>query len=68
MLILLMEEQIKKDFENKIVMVGYTDSAKGLYDLKLIDPNTPGVELHATAIQNLIDNKYMIVIFYFIHF
>lgn len=51
----------KSEFKNKIVLVGYTDSAKGLYDLRAtpIDPNTPGVELHATAIQNLIDNKFM---------
>lgn len=50
-----------KEFKDKIVLVGYTDSAKGLYDLRAtpIDPNTPGVELHATAIQNLIDNKFM---------
>jgi adenylate cyclase len=51
----------KKEFENKIVLIGYTDSAKGLYDLRAtpIDPNTPGVELHATAIQNLVDGKFM---------
>ncbi|MDN5304358.1 MAG: adenylate cyclase [Fusobacteriaceae bacterium] len=51
----------KKELENKIVLVGYTDSAKGLYDLRVtpLDPNTPGVELHATAIQNLIDYKFM---------
>lgn len=52
----------KKDIEGKIAVVGYTDTAKGLYDLRAtpIDPNTPGVELHATAIQNVIDEKYMV--------
>lgn len=25
-----------------------------------LDPNLPGVEIHATAIQNLIDNQFMI--------
>lgn len=51
----------KKQLNGKIVLIGYTDSAKGLYDLRStpLDPNTPGVELHATAIQNLIDKKYM---------
>jgi len=51
----------REELAGKIALVGYTDSAKGLYDLRAtpIDPNTPGVELHATAIQNLIDGKYM---------
>lgn len=50
------------DFKDKIALVGYTDSAKGLFDLRAtpLDPTTPGVELHATAIQNLIDDKFMI--------
>lgn len=52
----------RKDLNGKIAVVGYTDTAKGLYDLRAtpVDPNTPGVELHATAIQNVIDNKYMV--------
>ncbi|OQY09105.1 MAG: hypothetical protein B6I28_03625 [Fusobacteriia bacterium 4572_132] len=51
----------KEEVENKIVIVGYTDTAKGLYDLRPTpyDANMPGVEIHATAIQNLIDRKYM---------
>lgn len=50
------------EFKNKIALVGYTDSAKGLYDLRStpLDPNMAGVELHATAIQNLIDGKSMV--------
>lgn len=58
----IIEGKVKKEeLDGKIALVGYTDSAKGLYDLRAtpIDPNTPGVELHATAIQNLIDGKYM---------
>ena len=53
---------LKEELENKILLVGYTDTAKGLYDLRStpLDPNLPGVEIHATAIQNLIDNKFMI--------
>lgn len=58
----VLNDKISKDkFKDKIVLVGYTDSAKGLYDLRAtpLSPNLPGVELHATAIQNLIDNKFM---------
>jgi len=52
----------KEALKDKILLVGYTDTAKGLYDLRStpLDPNLPGVEIHATAIQNLIDNKFMI--------
>jgi|GEM_PF-118733 len=52
----------RKELDGKIALVGYTDTAKGLYDLRAtpLDPNTPGVELHATAIQNVIDNRHMI--------
>ena len=52
----------KEALKDKILLVGYTDTAKGLYDLRStpLDPNLPGVEIHATAIQNLIDNKFMV--------
>lgn len=59
----ILEDKIpKEELENKILLVGYTDTAKGLYDLRStpLDPNLPGVEIHATAIQNLIDNKFMV--------
>lgn len=51
----------KKDLEGKIVLVGYTDTAKGLYDMRAtpFDPNMAGIEIHATAIQNIIDNNFM---------
>lgn len=52
----------KEDLKGKIVLVGYTDTAKGLYDLRAtpFSPNSAGVEIHATAIQNLIDRSFMI--------
>ncbi len=51
-----------EEINNKIALIGYTDSAKGLYDLRStpLDPNMAGVELHANAIQNVIDNNYLI--------
>lgn len=58
----ILEKKISRDnLKNKIILVGFTDTAKGLYDLRStpLDPNIPGVEIHATAIQNLIDNKFM---------
>lgn len=57
----LNEEVPKEKLKGKIVLVGYTDTAKGLYDLRVtpFSPNYPGVEVHATAIQNLIENKFM---------
>lgn len=52
----------RKELEGKIALIGYTDSAKGLYDLRPtpFDQNAPGVEIHATAIQNIIDNNFLI--------
>lgn len=46
----------KSDFNNKIVLVGAT--AKGLNDFfqVSIDPYYPGVEVHATLIDNLLDD------------
>ncbi|MGM0508814.1 MAG: CHASE2 domain-containing protein [Fusobacteriota bacterium] len=58
----ILEDKVDKDkIKNKIVLVGYTDTAKGLYDSRPTpyDGNIPGVEIHATAIQNLIDQKYL---------
>ncbi|ANQ53435.1 adenylate cyclase [Thermosipho sp. 1063] len=46
-----------KLFKDKIVIIGYTATAKGLYDLRItpFSNNTPGVFIHATAIQNMIN-------------
>lgn len=51
--------QDKFDFKNKIVYVGTT--ALSLYDTKSIpvDKIYPGVEVHATFINNLIDNNFI---------
>ncbi|QTA38193.1 adenylate/guanylate cyclase domain-containing protein [Thermosipho ferrireducens] len=49
-------------FKNKIVLIGYTATAKGLYDLRItpFSNNTPGVYIHATAIQNMISGDTLI--------
>jgi adenylate cyclase len=45
------------DFEDKIVILGYSATAKGLYDLRVtpFSNNEPGVYIHATAVENLIN-------------
>ncbi len=49
----------QKYFKNKIVFVG--SSAIGLHDLKTIpiDRNYPGVELHATFVNNALENNFI---------
>lgn len=53
------ENQDKFDFKNKIVYIGTT--AVSLYDTKSVpvDKLYPGVEVHATYINNLIDNDFI---------
>lgn len=53
------ESKDKFDFKNKLVYVGTT--AVSLYDPKStpVDKNTPGVEVHATYVNNLIDNNFI---------
>lgn len=54
------DKSIKQyDFRNKIVYVGPT--AVSLFDLKSVpvDKNYPGVGIHATFINNLIDNNFI---------
>lgn len=53
------ESKDKFDFKNKIVYVGTT--AVSLYDPKStpVDKTTPGVEVHATYVNNLIDNNFI---------
>ncbi|MDA3860158.1 MAG: adenylate/guanylate cyclase domain-containing protein [Melioribacteraceae bacterium] len=48
-----------KYFKDKIIFVG--SSAIGLHDLKTIpiDRNYPGVELHATFVQNALQNEFI---------
>ncbi|SDC75317.1 CHASE2 domain-containing protein [Geotoga petraea] len=56
------------DFEDKIVILGYSATAKGLYDLRVtpFSNNEPGVYIHATAVENLIneDRLYRLNFFY----
>lgn len=59
---ILNDEVDESKIKDKIIMVGYTDTAKGLYDLRStpFDSITPGVAVHATAIQNMIDANSII--------
>lgn len=45
------------DFKDKVAILGYSATAKGLYDLRItpFSNDEPGVYLHATAVQNLIN-------------
>lgn len=51
----------KGTFKDKVVLVGYTATAKGLYDLRVtpFSNNEAGVFVHANAIQNLIDGEFI---------
>ncbi|SHE51524.1 adenylate cyclase [Marinitoga hydrogenitolerans DSM 16785] len=56
------------DFKNKVAILGYSATAKGLYDLRItpFSNDEPGVYLHATAVQNLISkDKITRVIFFY---
>lgn len=46
-------------YKDKVVLFGMT--AQGLYDLRPtpFSPTTPGVYVHASAIQNIIDGRYL---------
>ena len=50
---------LKNNFENKIIYIGTT--ATSLYDLKStpVDMAMSGVELHATFINNILDNNFI---------
>ncbi len=55
-----MISKVKKDnFRGKIVFIGF--SAAGLFDLKPtpISSSTPGVFIHATAFENLVNNNFI---------
>ncbi len=43
-------------FMGKLAIIGYTATAKGLYDLRItpFSNNEPGVYIHATAVENMI--------------
>jgi len=48
-----------KDIEGKFILIGTSDL--GLHDIvpSLYDPGLPGVEVHATTIDNLLNNDYL---------
>lgn len=53
------ESELNFDFKNKIIYIGTT--AVSLYDTKSVpvDKLYPGVEVHATYVNNLIDNSFI---------
>jgi diguanylate cyclase (GGDEF)-like protein len=53
------EDIEKYDFKNKIIYIGVTSTS--LFDIKSVpvDRVYPGVEIHATYINNLIDNNFI---------
>ncbi len=56
----ILNQRVKDDaFAGKIVLIGAT--AMGTYDLRNtpFSPNFPGVEIHATAIENILQNRFM---------
>ncbi|MFN3691575.1 MAG: CHASE2 domain-containing protein [Fervidobacterium sp.] len=48
-------------FKDKVVLIGYTATAKGLYDLRItpFSNNEAGVYVHANVIQNLINEDFL---------
>jgi len=54
------KEKLQNDFTNNIVLIGYTANAKGIFDSRPtpFNKNEAGIQLHATALQNIIDNNY----------
>lgn len=55
---LLTEEVSKEFFKDKIVLVGLSEI--GLYDIRPtnLDPYTPGVDIHAAALSNLLNENW----------
>ncbi|MGE5559341.1 MAG: CHASE2 domain-containing protein [Bacillota bacterium] len=53
---------LKKYFRDKIVLIGYTSGAKGLFDVRPtpFNKNEAGIQLHATLLQNVLDRNYLI--------
>ncbi|MCK8824082.1 adenylate/guanylate cyclase domain-containing protein [Fuchsiella alkaliacetigena] len=54
------EEQLKEIFADKVVLIGHTAQAKGLFDLRPtpFNRNEAGVQIHATLIQNILEENY----------
>lgn len=55
------KEELKEEFADKMVLIGYTAEAKGLFDARPtpFNKNEAGVQIHATAVQNILDELYL---------
>ena len=53
-------EKMQNNLENNLVLIGYTANAKGIFDARPtpFNKNEAGIQLHATALQNIIDDNY----------
>ncbi len=53
--------ELRKLFRDRLVLIGYTARAKGIFDARPtpFNKNESGIQLHATAIQNIIDEDYL---------
>ena len=53
-------EKLQDNFKDSLVLIGYTANAKGIFDARPtpFNKNESGIQLHATALQNIIDNNY----------
>ena len=54
--------ELEKEFKDRIVFIGYTATSKGLFDLRPtpFNRNEAGVQIHATMVQNILDENYLI--------
>jgi len=57
----------KEDLKDKVIILGYSATAKGLYDLRVtpFSNNEPGVYIHATAVENLINKDKLVRVNFF---
>jgi adenylate cyclase len=48
-------------FNNKLVLIGYTASSKGLFDLRPtpFNNNEAGIQIHATVISNILERNFL---------
>lgn len=54
-------ENLRDIFEGKIVLIGYTAQAKGIFDARPtpFNSNESGIQLHATLLENILDRYYL---------
>lgn len=55
-------EKLKDIFADKLVLVGYTARAKGIYDARPtpFNLNESGVQIHATVLENILGENFLI--------